>query len=166
VARRVMTSIWRTCGSRRDNCLPGYRYAAGRRHGSGLYARASFALDAGLEQGADFARTFTPDGVLVRSGAPTNGRAALTAAAAGAAANPVLHHWLTNLTIEPSPDGAVGRVYVLNLLPGNAATAVNDVGHFDDQLVRTTDGWRFSRRVYTSELAKAPAVPLAVPAGK
>lgn len=120
-----------------------------------LYARASFAFDAGLEQGADFARTFTPDGVLVRDGAQTRGRAALTAAAAGAEADPVLHHWLTNLLIDPSPEGAVGRVYVLNFMPGNAATAVRDVGRFDDRLVRTKEGWRFARRTYTSELSVA-----------
>lgn len=120
-----------------------------------LYARASFAFDAGLAHGADFARTFTPDGVLVRHGTTTSGQAALTAVAADAEANPVLHHWLTNLTIEPSPEGAIGRVYVLNFMPGNAATAVRDVGHFDDRLVRTNEGWRFARRAYTSALPVA-----------
>lgn len=120
-----------------------------------LYARASVAFDAGLEDGADFARTFTADGVLVRDGAATRGHAALTAAAAGNTANPVLHQWLTNLTVDASRDGAVGRVYVLHFTAGNAPKAVNDVGTFDDQLVRTKEGWRFARRRYTSELVVA-----------
>ncbi len=115
-----------------------------------LYSRNSFALDSAANGGADFARTFVEDGVLVR-GATATGHRALAALAAGQP--PTLRHWTTNLTVVPAASGATGRVYVLTFTPGSPGT-VNDVGHFDDQLVRTPDGWRFQRRTYRSDGAR------------
>ena len=56
--------------------------------------------------------------------------------------------------LEPTPDGATGRVYVLVKGP-DAEVPVADVGTFEDELVRAGDGWRFKRRAYRSEVPGA-----------
>ena len=121
-----------------------------------LYARANFAFDTGMENGAAFARMFTTDGSLVRSGVVTTGHAALAALAAPSATAPAVHTWMSNLAIEPSRDGATGRVYALDFTSG-AAKPINDSGRLDDVLVKTREGWRFKTRVYVSEIAAVPA---------
>src|SRR5262245_45787285 len=65
-----------------------------------LYGRSHISFDSGGDKGYAFARTFTPDGVLVARGSrPVTGHAQLAALAAGSAS--CLQTWLTNLMVEP-----------------------------------------------------------------
>jgi 3-phenylpropionate/cinnamic acid dioxygenase small subunit len=60
------------------------------------------------------------------------------------------YHRMTNLVIEVDGDTATARSYVhavLMLQPGDEENWIDVVGHYDDELVRGTDGWRISRRV-------------------
>lgn len=59
--------------------------------------------------------------------------------------------WMTNMLLEPTKDGARGRIYVLKR-GWDAAAPVKDVGTFEDELVKTREGWRFKKRVYKSEM--------------
>ena len=55
-----------------------------------------------------------------------------------------------NHVIEPSPGGAVGRQYLLQLRIGEAGRP-NDVfggGTYHDEYEKTAGGWRFKRRQY------------------
>jgi hypothetical protein len=113
-----------------------------------LYARSSFAFDSGANHGLDFAGTFALDGSVVRDDVRTTGRRALAELAA--TNQPALHTWISNLVIEPAGDGAAGRAYVLEVALG-ATPSVTGIGHFDDVLVTTGDGWRFKSRTYTSD---------------
>ncbi|MGX9792771.1 nuclear transport factor 2 family protein [Mycobacterium sp. MMS18-G62] len=66
-------------------------------------------------------------------------------------------HRMTNQAIEIDGDIATIRTYVdaLILFEGGGA---NPVGYYDDQAVRTPDGWRIARRSYTSvRLVTVPA---------
>jgi len=113
-----------------------------------LYTRNNVALDGAIDAGAAFARTFTPDGTLTRGGMTITGTSALTGLAAANTTG--LETWTSNLTLEPTPDGATGRVYVLMKDAQDPDVPVADLGTFDDALVRTADGWRFRTRTYTS----------------
>jgi len=59
-------------------------------------------------------------------------------------------HRLSNFAISIGGDGARTRSYVDALVygPGGLVGAHN-VGYYDDELVRTADGWRIARRRYT-----------------
>ena len=106
-----------------------------------LYVRNNIAFDSGAEEGAAFARTFTSDGMLLREGTTTSGQESLAALAASNV--PGLRTWTSNLVVEPTRDGAVGRVYVLTVSDGSGAGAgqpITDVGTYDDELVETGEG--------------------------
>ncbi len=62
-------------------------------------------------------------------------------------------HRITNVAVEPNGDGATARSYVdaLVLGPDNRGGA-HAVGYYDDELVRTDDGWKIARRRFTSVL--------------
>ena len=115
-----------------------------------LYVRNSIAFDSGAEEGAAFARTFTSDGMLLRGGTTTSGQESLAALAASNV--PGLHTWTSNLVVEPTRDGAVGRVYVLTVSGAGADRPIADVGTYDDELVKTREGWRFRKRTYVSDV--------------
>jgi SnoaL-like protein len=56
---------------------------------------------------------------------------------------------ITNLVIKPDGNRATARSYVHALLmaiPDDSASWVEALGHYDDELVRTSDGWRIARR--------------------
>src|SRR5262245_2392091 len=90
-----------------------------------LYGRSNISFDSGGDRGYALARPFTPDGVLAaRGSAPISGHAQLATLAAKNAS--CLQTWLTNLMIEPSPDGAVGWAYIwqIELACGSRPAAV------------------------------------------
>jgi 3-phenylpropionate/cinnamic acid dioxygenase small subunit len=60
-------------------------------------------------------------------------------------------HRLTNYAIEVNGDTATARTYVDGLIfaPDNDS-GVNAVGFYDDELVRTPDGWRIAERRFTA----------------
>jgi hypothetical protein len=65
------------------------------------------------------------------------------------------YHRITNVVITADGDRATARSYVHALLmamPDDSASWVEALGHYDDELVRTPDGWRISRR--TAHIAR------------
>jgi hypothetical protein len=59
-------------------------------------------------------------------------------------------HRLTNQVITVDGDGAEARTYVDGLIMfGGAGSGVNAIGFYDDEFVRTGDGWRIARRRFT-----------------
>lgn len=114
------------------------------------YARA---YDEGDVGGA--VDTFLAYGVMSVSTmpAPVTGRDALTAfftsardARRAAGAQP--RHVLSNVEVELDPTGrsAHARAYMSLLLTDAHGTGVACTGVYDDQLVLTPEGWRFSER--------------------
>ena len=60
-------------------------------------------------------------------------------------------HRLSNQVIEVDGDKAVARTYVDALIMvGDEGAGVNGVGFYDDEIVRTPDGWRIARRRFTN----------------
>lgn len=59
-------------------------------------------------------------------------------------------HQLSNLAITVDGDTATARCYVdAVLMAADGQTGLNPKGFYDDELVRTDDGWRIARRTYT-----------------
>jgi hypothetical protein len=59
-------------------------------------------------------------------------------------------HRMTNQAIDVHGDTATVRTYVDALILLEDCTGANPVGYYDDTTVRTSAGWRISRRSYTS----------------
>jgi 3-phenylpropionate/cinnamic acid dioxygenase small subunit len=59
-------------------------------------------------------------------------------------------HRLTNQTITVNGDRAQARTYVDGLImAADNKSGVNAIGYYDDEIVRTADGWRIARRRFT-----------------
>ena len=59
-------------------------------------------------------------------------------------------HRLSNLAITVDGDSATARCYVDGvLMAADGASGLNPIGFYDDELVRTADGWRIARRRFT-----------------
>ena len=119
-----------------------------------LYARYNNAIDTGDAEG--YAATFTPDGVFNTY----NGHDALVQFIhdwhdkMGGATR---RHWNTNLTITPTASGAKGSVYLLLVNVGVRPPAIFAAAMYEDEMVKTPQGWRFKHRITKNE--GPPAAP-------
>ena len=117
-----------------------------------LYARYNHSIDRGRSD--DWAACFIADGVFSSSGAGEfTGRDALAAFAKGFAERMKARHWTNNLVIEETPNGAKGSCYLILYALGGKESPANvlTTGSYDDELARTVDGWRFTRRTVTPD---------------
>lgn len=57
---------------------------------------------------------------------------------------------MSNQMVEVNGDSATARTYVDALILGPDGSGVNAIGFYDDEAVRTADGWRISTRKFTS----------------
>ena len=115
-----------------------------------LVSNYPYGLDGNTDNGATYANLFAPGAVFGRP--RTEGRDNLAALAntQPRGANYV-RHFITNHVIEPSPGGAIGREYAViidigeNGNPGRIALG----GRYDDEYVKTPQGWKFKSRTFT-----------------
>ena len=129
-----------------------------------LVSKYSYAIDGCTNNGYDYADLFTPDGIFYWSvgGRKSVGREQLAEAAGGGKngcrkmalatpEKPVQTHVAQNLVIEPSPEGAIGKSYLV--YPGvegthGDPTHTGHVGGYQDVYVKTPQGWRFKTRLH------------------
>jgi len=128
-----------------------------------LVAKYPWAIDNCTNNGYDYADLYVPDGLFMNSLSPNAwvGRERLAEAAGGGArgckklteeSNANRTHIIANLVIEPSPEGAIGRSYLI--YPGvegghSDPQHSGHVGGYQDVYVKTLQGWRFRSRVHT-----------------
>jgi len=113
-----------------------------------LVSSYGHALDSGFGQGENgeaYANLFTPDASF---GGGT-GHDGLVKVAQGQPRGPDwVRHYLTNIVIEPTPEGAKGKQYLVEF--DNDANGHPSViflgGHYEDTYVKTAAGWRFKTR--------------------
>jgi hypothetical protein len=121
-----------------------------------LIARSAYALDTAAGRGQEYAQLFTADGVFVaKTSRPVDvkGRAQLAAFAAGDLAHrgpAYVREYMTNYVVSPSRDGATGRVYVVWIEVGENGNpgVIQSGGHYEDEYVKTRDGWRIRQRTF------------------
>ena len=127
-----------------------------------LVSSYPYGLDGNTDNGATYASLFAPGGVFGRP--RTEGRDNLAALAntQPRGANYV-RHFITNHVIEPSPGGAIGREYAViidigeNGNPGRIALG----GRYDDEYVKTPQGWKFKNRTFTPSRVDVQPPPAA-----
>ena len=109
-----------------------------------LLARYCFSIDA---RDADaWAALFTEDGIFHYAlGEPLVGRTALREFMAMVPGD--RHHLTRNEIIELDGDRARVRAYAL--VTKETPPVLSAVGDYEDELVRTPEGWRFAKRVYS-----------------
>jgi hypothetical protein len=125
-----------------------------------LVSSYPYGLDENTDNGETYARLFAPGAVFGRP--RTEGHDNLAALA-----NTQPHgaqytrHFITNHVIEPTPGGAKGKEYAViidigeNGKPGGIALG----GRYDDEYVKTPQGWRFKTRTFTPSRAEVPPAP-------
>jgi hypothetical protein len=128
-----------------------------------LYARYNIAIDAGDAEG--WAATFTPDGVFntftghdALVGFVKLWREKLNGANR--------KHWNNNLQITGNSKEASAFVYLMLVDFSTKPASIVTTGTYTDTLVKTKDGWRFTKRITKADAAPpaaAPAAPSATP---
>jgi hypothetical protein len=130
-----------------------------------LANRFAFAYDTAADNGCEFADLFTPDGEFQPD--QVKGRDQLAGLARLGEHGPYRTSlYMMNHLIEPSPEGARGKQYVVEIrhddnippvppgesqwnLVGQKRGSITPVGgHYEDVYVKTADGWRFKRREF------------------
>jgi hypothetical protein len=130
-----------------------------------LLNKYAFALDTCSNNGYDYADLYTPDGVFYWgiNSRKSVGREELAEAAGGGKLgckrtksatpeNPIQGHMTVNAVIEPSPEGAIGKSYLV--YPGEQGIIAPDpthrghVGGYQDIYVKTDKGWRIKKRIH------------------
>ena len=132
-----------------------------------LSAQYGQAIDSCSGNGYDYADLYTPDGVFVdmwsegaikQGGTRWQGREKLREIASGAnfggpgctspRFNGSISHLILNLVITPSPEGARGNSYLVEL-GGQDPGRIQRLGNYEDVYVKTAEGWRFKSRTHT-----------------
>jgi hypothetical protein len=121
-----------------------------------LIARSAYALDTAADRGAAYAQLFTTDGAFITKTArpaEIKGRTQLAAFAIGDLTHrgpAFVREYLTNYIIQPLRGGATGRVYVVWIEVGENGNpgVIQSGGHYEDEYVKTPDGWRIGRRTF------------------
>ena len=101
------------------------------------YGRSLHAV--GEDGGSAFADAFTLDGAIAGPAGLVVGRGQLAEYAVSQCG---LRHWITNLAIETSPDGALGWAYVVQGRGLDFRTGTL----YRDEWIRTPEGWRVRHR--------------------
>jgi hypothetical protein len=133
-----------------------------------LYARYNVAIDSGDAEA--YAATFTADGVFNNF----TGHDALVGfikiwrERLGGANR---RHWNTNLLLSGDGRNATGSVYLMLLDLSTKPATIGSTATYTDTLVKTAEGWRFTKRTTHGDpppaSATAPATPtLPTPAVK
>ena len=123
-----------------------------------LVARYGYAVDTHADNGYAYADLFTADGVF----GTTKGRDALAELARNTQKErggpAYTRHYLTNVIVYPTPEGARGNQYLmaLDVSEGGKPSTIVHGGRYDDVYVKTPMGWRFKSRQYVPAKIGAP----------
>ena len=114
-----------------------------------LYYNLGWDNAASVDNGYIVSRSFAPDAVFRREGGPTwNGNEAVARAATENRGG--VHHWDTNLVIEPHPDGAEVFRYTLIVSVDDTGTParITHAGPLYEIFTKTADGWLIKDRYH------------------
>lgn len=114
-----------------------------------LYARYNTAIDTGDARG--FAQCFVRDGKFDAGIQVLDGHEAIAAFAAGThQALPGMRHDATNIVIDGAGDRATGSAFLIGYdVKGGFKVIVT--GRYVDELTKTAQGWRFTKRIFTPD---------------
>ena len=134
-----------------------------------LTNRYAYGIDTCSNNGYDYADVFTADGVFIdknsdegfRQGGRVlaRGREQLATLVGGGSRGCKTKlvwtdwsHIMTNHLVVPSPEGATGRIYLLQMgMKGPGS--IERHGGYEDVYVKTSDGWRIKSRTHVRDKA-------------
>ena len=142
-----------------------------------LVARYAHALDTCAANGYDYAELFVPDGRFIVNGrVSAEGREKLAAVAGGGVLdckNPNNRpnfkdfiHVHVNHVIVATASGASGRVNLITVGKNGDPTHVVHEGGYQDEYVRTPQGWRFRSREHVLDRKAWHSAAVPKPGGK
>jgi hypothetical protein len=115
-----------------------------------LVSSYAYGLDGNTDNGETYASLFAPGAVFGRP--RTEGRENLAALANTQPRGAMyVRHFITNHVIEPSPGGAVGKQYavIIDIGENGSPSGIALGGRYDDEYVKTPQGWKFKSRTFT-----------------
>ena len=130
-----------------------------------LVSSYPYGLDGNTDGGESYANLFAPGAVFGRP--RTEGHENLKALAntqpRGAK---YVRHFITNHVIEPAPGGAIGKEYavIIDIGENGNASGIALGGRYDDEYVKTPQGWKFKNRTFTP--SRVDVQPPAAGAGR
>ncbi len=134
-----------------------------------LTNKYAYGIDTCSNNGYDYADVFTPDGVFIDKNSDegfkqggrvlAKGREALATLIGGGSRGckaPMIwtgwSHIMTNHVITPAPEGAHGRIYLLQMgIKGPGS--IERHGGYEDVYVKTAMGWRIKSRTHVRDRA-------------
>jgi hypothetical protein len=140
-----------------------------------LINRYAYGIDTCANNGYDYADVFTPDGVFIDKNSDAGFKAGGRVLAKGREALATLvgggsrgcktklvwtdwSHLMLNHEITPTPQGAKGRIYLVQMGMKGPGT-IERHGGYEDVYVRTASGWRIQSRTHVRDKAwHAPAL--------
>ena len=134
-----------------------------------LINRYAYGIDTCANNGYDFADVFTPDGVFIDKNSDAGFKAGGRVLAKGREALATLvgggsrgcktklvwtdwSHLMLNHEIMPTPQGAKGRIYLVQMGMKGPGT-IERHGGYEDIYVRTAGGWRIQSRTHVRDKA-------------
>jgi uncharacterized protein (TIGR02246 family) len=124
-----------------------------------LYSKYNHAIDSGNADA--YADTFTPDGVFNNNAGREALKKFINETWVGQMKGATRQHWNTNLLITGDSQAAKGSVYLMLVDLSTKPVSVMAMALYDDELVKTPQGWRFTKR--QTKRAGPPAAPAAAP---
>ncbi|MEE8166715.1 MAG: nuclear transport factor 2 family protein [Myxococcota bacterium] len=114
------------------------------------YARYNTAIDTG--DGKGFAACFVPQGVFDSGmGDVIEGREGIAGFADQThSAMPGMRHNVTNIVIEGDGSHAQGSAFLIGYLTDGGYKVIV-TGRYTDELTKTDDGWRFTKRIFKAD---------------
>jgi hypothetical protein len=134
-----------------------------------LINRYAYGIDTCANNGYDYADVFTPDGVFIDKNSDAGfktggrvlakGREALATLVGGGSRGCKTKlvwtdwsHLMLNHQITPTPQGATGRIYLVQMGMKGPGT-IERHGGYEDVYVRTASGWRIQSRTHVRDKA-------------
>ncbi len=128
-----------------------------------LVSSYPYGLDGNTDNGESYANLFAPGAVFGRP--RTEGHENLKALAntqpRGAK---YVRHFITNHVIEPAPGGgAIGKEYavIIDIGENGGPSGIALGGRYDDEYVKTPQGWKFKSRTFTPSRVDVQPPPAA-----
>ncbi len=119
-----------------------------------LYAQYNHAIDFNDPQA--WANTFTPDGTFM-SYTGHEALAGFVKQCHERMGGTTRRHWNSNLRITGDSTKAEGSVFLM--LIDTASKAIFSTATYQDTLIKTPQGWRFTKRTVVRDAAPPPAAP-------
>jgi SnoaL-like domain len=117
-----------------------------------LYAKYNVAIDSGDAEG--YASTFTPDGVF-NTFAGHDALVGFVKMWREKLGGATRKHWNNNLQISGTSKEASGFVYLMLVDISTKPASILTTATYTDTLVKTKEGWRFTKRTTKSDVPPA-----------